>query len=679
MSRFYFPSFSIIDLCSSHGGACPWWSFSHLRRRRLTLLPISVVVGVGLRRGATVVVRWCPFSGSRSIIYNNGGGSVTTVVNVGRHSVVPDVGLSLRRHHEAFAELHPYKRHHHAAFVELRPGREAPPHYLRGITSCCVGTTMNSHLEGLATTSTPDSTNPIASKTDPRAVNKDTKIARLLREARRIFIREIERRYRICRRLRILGFDEDTTVYIKKIHGDIYNAREATIPVEFCEMKKVHLKDLPNLRSFSSGDIVKWSSLENVVLDHCPDIKNFGLGMINVTPHLINGSSRIQRMLALVVDYLAHPRAKCSKCYNVSIPHTQGFVDPHENLTMNWKSFFELNEIVFDSYDDLVCVIYSETLQELRNLKKLVVSHYKELKIIFNIRQEISCSTHLLQQLCELTLIDLPKLTCIVNKDISRFYQNLKLLQVKQYSKALEESSTTNYFFPSSLLVEKLKILYVINMNVEKLWHWNYPSKSFCELENLILTNNNKLLSAISSSMITRFKNLRKLTLNKCELLTEVFDFEDDNLDHKIHEILPQLEVLTLINLIELKRAELAQANPLRLGEGSKEHLETNAGSRLDVYKRQVSPSPLLRLKSLAQARRARSGEPPSPRRGLERTSRNQRGISLSSYNSEPTDHTRYPMHHKQRFYPYKHSTSSKTNQRRLKLEILTSRTWRKV
>ncbi|WVY94685.1 hypothetical protein V8G54_033773 [Vigna mungo] len=90
-------------------------------------------------------------------------------------------------------------------------------------------------------------------------------------------------------------------------------------------------------------------------------------------------------------------------------------------------------------------------------------------------------------------------------------------------------------------------------MNVEKLWHWNYPSKSFCELENLSLTNNNKLLTAISSNMVTRFKNLRKLTLNKCELLTEVFDFEDDNLDHKIHEILPQLEVLALINLINLK------------------------------------------------------------------------------------------------------------------------------
>ncbi|WVY93696.1 hypothetical protein V8G54_032784 [Vigna mungo] len=104
------------------------------------------------------------------------------------------------------------------------------------------------------------------------------------------------------------------------------------------------------------------------------------------------------------------------------------------------------------------------------------------------------------------------------------------------------------------LLVEKLKILYVINMNVEKLWHWNYLSKSFCELENLSLINNNKLLSAISSSMITRLKNLRILTLNRCELLTEVFDFEDDNPDHIIHEILPQLEVLALINLIQLKK-----------------------------------------------------------------------------------------------------------------------------
>ena len=42
-----------------------------------------------------------------------------------------------------------------------------------------------------------------------------------------------------------------------------------------------------------------------------------------------------------------------------------------------------------------------------------------------------------------------------------------------------------------------------------------------------------------------------------------------------------------------------------------------------------ASPSTSLRLGGLAQARHARSGEPPSPRRGLERASGKPRGISL--------------------------------------------------
>ena len=64
-----------------------------------------------------------------------------------RHHKQWNYALVVRRHHEAFAELHLDKRHHHVASVGLRPGREAPPHYPRGITSYCVGTTMNPHLE----------------------------------------------------------------------------------------------------------------------------------------------------------------------------------------------------------------------------------------------------------------------------------------------------------------------------------------------------------------------------------------------------------------------------------------------------------------------------------------------------------------------------------------------------
>ncbi|QCE06889.1 hypothetical protein DEO72_LG9g1903 [Vigna unguiculata] len=36
---------------------------------------------------------------------------------------------------------------------------------------------------------------------------------------------------------------------------------------------------------------------------------------------------RIQRMLALVVDTSAPPRAKCYKCYDVYISHTQGVME----------------------------------------------------------------------------------------------------------------------------------------------------------------------------------------------------------------------------------------------------------------------------------------------------------------------------------------------------------------
>ena len=35
--------------------------------------------------------------------------------------------LTVRRHREAFAEVHPYKRHHHVAYVELCPSLEAIP------------------------------------------------------------------------------------------------------------------------------------------------------------------------------------------------------------------------------------------------------------------------------------------------------------------------------------------------------------------------------------------------------------------------------------------------------------------------------------------------------------------------------------------------------------------------
>ncbi|WVY93733.1 hypothetical protein V8G54_032821 [Vigna mungo] len=85
---------------------------------------------------------------------------------------------------------------------------------------------------------------------------------------------------RRSRALKNMGWDGKALYNIRRKSFDLEEGR-AAITVELCEMKKVHLQDLPNLRSFSSGDTLKWSSLlDNVVLNHCPNIKKFGLGMI---------------------------------------------------------------------------------------------------------------------------------------------------------------------------------------------------------------------------------------------------------------------------------------------------------------------------------------------------------------------------------------------------------------
>lgn len=104
------------------------------------------------------------------------------------------------------------------------------------------------------------------------------------------------------------------------------------------------------------------------------------------------------------------------------------------------------------------------------------------------------------------------------------------------------------------LSLETLKMLYMKNQDVEKLWHNNYPTKSFCEMEYLTLSNNNKLLNVISSNMIIRFNKLKKITLEQCEVLNEIFNLEDDKPNDNIEELLPQLQELALSNLRSFTR-----------------------------------------------------------------------------------------------------------------------------
>ena len=203
--------------------------------------------------------------------------------------------------------------------------------------------------------------------------------------------------------------------------------------IDLGNLQILHIKHVPCLKYiFSDYPVEKLHQLKELIIENCEELYIVFRDQFNEVSPRTNFQSlskvefkSLPRLRQIYNGHLEFPSLK-----SLMIEKCPIFDD--ETLETDGKSFFELNETVFESYDNLTCVISSKTLQEMRNLKKLIVSHCKELKIVFKIHQEISNSTQLLPQLCELVLNDLAKLTRIVNKELSRLYQNLKILQVKQ-------------------------------------------------------------------------------------------------------------------------------------------------------------------------------------------------------------------------------------------------------
>ncbi|KAL9319821.1 hypothetical protein ACSQ67_011660 [Phaseolus vulgaris] len=557
---------------------------------------------------------------------------------------------------------------------------------------------------------------------------------------------------------------------LRKIFGEVQGllehlsdklraVKEASIAMEYPEANELHLENLTNLKSFSLGGIVEWPSLKRVTLNHCPNIRKFGLGrtkeselksiimenqvsltdifeswddlfstiveydvdsteglrkiILNLQPsHFINlrvfraknCDKIVNEFITLSLDrskmlevieiqhFMAMEQLKeikleaCEDLKDVvyNKDHQLAHVFPRlskvelkclsrlERFSKMCKGFmslktliieecpslvefisdrailgdflepmtnsFELEEIKLDNCHVLHYVASFATPFQIKNLKKLSVSHCDELKMVIVLEDKKPSSIEILPNLEELILINLPKLTHIIDKQNAGLYKNLHTLQVErceslnwlpmpltlknmkildcyalgeiiivkkeevreknQFSEledvtlqnlrnlnaafpstsefpSLEtlkikdcpslmtfveetnelkkqEQATSTYFFPNSLSLEKLKVLY-IEHDIKELWHYSSPSKSFCQLKNLTLSNNNKLLSAISSSMIIRFNNMKVLNLDKCELLTTIFNIEDDTLYHPMKEMLPQLRTIGLSNLNSFK------------------------------------------------------------------------------------------------------------------------------
>nr|KYP48752.1 Disease resistance protein RPS2 [Cajanus cajan] len=203
------------------------------------------------------------------------------------------------------------------------------------------------------------------------------------------------------------------------------------------------------------------------------------------------------------------------------------------------KKLHQLNELKLEACESLRNLVPSfdkNPPAKFPSLTKVELKSLSRLECFYSYGVE-------LPSLKSLTIEKCPPLTS---------FKNRGCMYTKFFFIHLCSKSLKIIFCSLQLSLDKLKVLYVLNQSIEELWHYNYPSESFCELENLTLRNNKKLLSVFSPAMIVRFNKLKKLTLEKCELLAEVFILEGDKPNHDNQEMLPQLRVLAMSNLSNL-------------------------------------------------------------------------------------------------------------------------------
>ncbi|XP_029125958.1 uncharacterized protein LOC109792346 isoform X1 [Cajanus cajan] len=269
--------------------------------------------------------------------------------------------------------------------------------------------------------------------------------------------------------------------------------------MEFPETNTVHCEDLPNLRSFSSGDIVEWPYLENLILNHCPNLKKFGFGKIK--------ESRLKSFI--MENQVQH------------------------NIDTQVTNFFE-------SWDD-----------ELSTITKYEIGDNEELgKILDNLRP--SHFTNLLQFQAK-----------NVGEKVNRFLDVLRMRSNKLEVINIQQCNTIQYLFDASFALNpdedghgiyfrQMRELKLIELyNLKTVWYGN-PARYY-GLENLQLIHIKSCPSLIRLfyyGATWKLHQLNELKLEACEQITGlVFSRYDEILPAKF----PSLTKVEFKSLSRLK------------------------------------------------------------------------------------------------------------------------------
>ncbi|KAL2322657.1 hypothetical protein Fmac_027036 [Flemingia macrophylla] len=327
---------------------------------------------------------------------------------------------------------------------------------------------------------------------------------------------------------------EDCPDLIKFTTGfAIANASDTIDDKSFSELNELRLDNCKMLvYVIHSKTLQEFRNLKKLTVSHCEALKM----VFHIDGEIPDSLELLQQLDELTLTYLPNLTHIVNREISIFSQHLQNLqVKQCESLNMLPVSLMLKNIEIHDckALEKVMIINKKEGTRD--NFSQLKDVSLENLRMLFS---AFPCTSEF-PSLETLKIANCPIMKTFVEESN----------EVKDFSK----SATSNCFFPNSLLLDKLKILHIVNQDIEKLWQYDCPQRSFFELENLTLSTNRKMLSVISLSMIERFNKLKKMILHKYELLIELFNLEDDKTNPNIPEMFPQLMELALSNLNKLE------------------------------------------------------------------------------------------------------------------------------
>ncbi|XP_058007404.1 uncharacterized protein LOC110653611 isoform X2 [Hevea brasiliensis] len=288
--------------------------------------------------------------------------------------------------------------------------------------------------------------------------------------------------------------------------------------IMFPSMKSLSLECLPNLSSFySARDFLKCPSLKRIDMVGCPNMELLASKFCEEQDlsMIAEGNEAGIHNRDFVFSIAASSGGK------VAIPSLEELRVEYNTMKDMWSQadfLSGLKGIELTCFSNDSTLLPSYFFQSLPDLEKLVLSDASFEEIIFH-EEIISKETRAgLVKLKELKLSKLPRL---------KHLMDAKLLTVFQYLETLEvlECGRLEILVPSSVSFQNLKTLEVSN----------------CQ----------RLVNLISSSTARSLERLRKMKIEKCELIQEIIVTEEDK-DEEEEICFGQLKCLELQHLPSL-------------------------------------------------------------------------------------------------------------------------------